>query len=394
MARVKLREYTAKKILLPALSLPFTGVSLSPDSYSLEHLSSSKKYVVKVDQGIKKRFKLGLIKLGISKADILSFIKDWQKKGYTSFLVEEYLSYPEGSEKYLSFDRTREGILCSYSVKGGVDIESNQDLLRQVILSTQKNVELVTTALSLPSHLISPLIECMNKNHISFLEINPLVITNDIVHIIDLAVEVDSSADFLLDTWQASDLLHTSSTKNTPEEDFVSELARNSQASFKLSVLNPNGSIFLLLSGGGASVVVADEAYNVGFGGEIANYGEYSGNPNQEETYLYTKQLLSLLLKSKAAKKALVIGGGIANFTDVRITFKGIIQALVEEKDKLKKEELGIFVRRGGPNQQEGNALLKKTVQELGLNAEILDPKEPLTKVVDLAVDFLKKGNV
>lgn len=51
--------------------------------------------------------------------------------------------------------------------------------------------------------------------------------------------------------------------------------------------------------------------------------------------------------------KYLLIGGGIANFTDVAKTFTGIIQALEEYKDKLQKNHVKIYVRRG-PNYKEG----------------------------------------
>src|SRR5207244_5834547 len=119
-----------------------------------------------------------------------------------------------------------------------------------------------------------------------------------------------------------------------------------SQASFKLDLLNPDGSIFMLLSGGGASIVLADEVYNLGFGKQLANYGEYSGNPNEEEVYLYTKNLLNLLLHSKAHQKILIIAGGVDNFTDIRITFKGIIKAFEEVKEQLSEEQTTIYFKR------------------------------------------------
>jgi ATP-citrate lyase beta-subunit len=123
------------------------------------------------------------------------------------------------------------------------------------------------------------------------------------LQILDSAVEVDDVAAFFVDNWQASDLRRHSEHPLTHEEQIVEELDANSPASLKLTILEPNGSIFLLLSGGGASVVVADEIYNQGYGKQLANYGEYSGNPNSEETYIYTKALLSLLLKSTAPEQ-------------------------------------------------------------------------------------------
>lgn len=50
----------------------------------------------------------------------------------------------------------------------------------------------------------------------------------------------------------------------------------------------------------------------------------------------------------------LIIGGGIANFTNVAATFKGIVRALQEFQTKLVEGKVSIFVRRAGPNYQEG----------------------------------------
>lgn len=52
--------------------------------------------------------------------------------------------------------------------------------------------------------------------------------------------------------------------------------------------------------------------------------------------------------------QVLIIGGGIANFTNVADTFRGIITAIETYKDALIQYNVTIFVRRGGPNYQEG----------------------------------------
>jgi hypothetical protein len=50
--------------------------------------------------------------------------------------------------------------------------------------------------------------------------------------------------------------------------------------------------------------------------------------PLLQETYAYAKTLLDCATASGDGRpRALVVGGGIANFTDVAATFKGIIQA-------------------------------------------------------------------
>jgi succinyl-CoA synthetase beta subunit len=102
--------------------------------------------------------------------------------------------------------------------------------------------------------------------------------------------------------------------------------------------------------------VIADEIAGSGGGKLIGNYGEYSGGPSREETYLYAREVIGLMLASVAKKKALVIAGGIANFTDIKSTFAGIIDALREVVPQLQKLNVKVFVRRGGPREAEGLA--------------------------------------
>ncbi len=96
-----------------------------------------------------------------------------------------------------------------------------------------------------------------------------------------------------------------------------------SGASLKLTVLNPKGRIWTMVAGGGASVIYSDTICDLGGAEELANYGEYSGAPSEQQTYEYAKTVLSLMTKEKHINgKILLIGGGIANFTNVAATFK------------------------------------------------------------------------
>lgn len=56
---------------------------------------------------------------------------------------------------------------------------------------------------------------------------------------------------------------------------------------------------------------------------ELANYGEYSGDPSEIMTYEYAKTILSVLTEGVPHPKGkiLIIGGSIANFTNVAKTF-------------------------------------------------------------------------
>ena len=70
--------------------------------------------------------------------------------------------------------------------------------------------------------------------------------------------------------------------------------------------------------------VCSDTICDLGYAHELCNYGEYSGAPTEQQTYEYAKALLSLMTSSpvRAEGKLFLIGGGIANFTNVATTFK------------------------------------------------------------------------
>lgn len=192
----------------------------------------------------------------------------------------------------------------------------------------------------------------MMANQCSYLEINPLVVipnaegTSAEVHFLDLAAKLDQTAEFECGVkWaiaRSSSALGLASAhmvdgrvtidagppmefpapfgrELSKEEAYIAELDAKTGASLKLTVLNPEGRIWTLVAGGGASVVYADAIASAGFANELANYGEYSGAPTETQTFHYARTVLDLMLRSaiRPEGKVLFIGGGIANFTNV-----------------------------------------------------------------------------
>ena len=96
------------------------------------------------------------------------------------------------------------------------------------------------------------------------------------------------------------------------------------------------------------------------------------------------------MLKSKAPKKALVIAGGVANFTDIKKTFKGTIQALNEVADELRKDNIKVFVRRGGPNEKEGLAAMEEFLKKNKIFGSIASSEAILTDAVIRAMEYTK----
>jgi len=84
--------------------------------------------------------------------------------------------------------------------------------------------------------------------------------------------------------------------------------------------------------------------------------------------------------------KVLLIGGGIANFTDVAKTFTGIVKALEEYRAKLVAHKVRIYVRRGGPNYKEGLERMRRLGTTLGVPIEVYGPETHMTKIVSMAL--------
>lgn len=383
MPRKKISEYRSKKLVNEALGYEYNGWQIL-DIKDTKEVYGYRRYVVKVDQAIKGRYKKGLVLLNVEQSEVASAVRALFDKGYSSLIVEPEVEHVVNEERYLSLSRQRGGIVLTYSKSGGVDVEQHTENLRSVIL-TKDLFDDIAHQVEISADILKNIYELFNNMFISFLEINPYIVYEDKLIFLDVAIEVDSSAELLVDGWTEGDVRVK---RLTPEELVIHKLNKDSSASFSLEVINENGSIFLLLSGGGASVVIADEIYTLGSGGELANYGEYSGNPSEHETYTYTQQIMSLILKSDAKKKVLFIGGAVANFTNIAATFNGIIDVLEDNANELSEQSIKVYVRRGGPHQAIGLKNIEIALKKLGIYGGVYDP----TKSIPDAVNNLLEG--
>jgi ATP-citrate lyase beta-subunit len=394
MPRQKLSEFRAKKILYESLDLEYKGWSinaLSPIESQLSDIPNDGRYVLKVDEGVKGRFKKDLVDLNIASADLPSAIQAMSAKGYDWLIIEPLINHEDDDERYLSLTTERSGLTFNYTPSGGVNVENESSSMQHVKIDAQTDWQKLESEAAIGQERLKSLVRAYQDNFFVFLEINPYVTTNNDLYLLDAAVEVDDAGEYFVNSWKAKDLRRHSEKGLTQAEKIVQELDANSPASLKLSLLEPNGAIFLLLSGGGASVLIADEIYNHGYGSQIGNYGEYSGNPNSEETYLYTKAILGLLIESSAPKKVLFIGGAVANFTDIAKTFAGIIKAIDEVASVLRSQDVKVYVRRGGPNQETGLARLKEVLEKNGLLGAVHDPSTPLTEAITEALEGVER---
>ncbi|VDK86738.1 unnamed protein product [Litomosoides sigmodontis] len=430
MSAKAVSEYTGKELLyrhlkeLEFVEKPQALRITSTDSFdavtdAIDWLSDDKKAVIKPDQLIKRRGKLGLVKCGS-----VSVLRDWfnDVKGKSvqigqtigilrNFIVEPFCYHSESDEMYIAIFSRREDDVILFYEHGGIDvgdIDSKArklfipvDMDRQDNFIADDDLELMIGAvenqkLSFLKTFVKALYHVYKENYFTYLEINPFVLINNKIYILDLAAKLDETALFLCsEKWKTRsgepiDFPAPFGRDKMAEEKYVADLDSKTGASLKLTILNRRGRIWTMVAGGGASVVYTDTICDLGGMSELANYGEYSGDPSEIMTYEYAKTILNVITEGSPHPKGkiLIIGGSIANFTNVAKTFKGIIRALEEYVKHLHEHKVTIHVRRGGPNYQEGLRKIKETGSRLNLPIHVYGPETHMTSIVATALEL------
>uniref|UniRef100_A0A8P4JWC0 ATP-citrate synthase n=1 Tax=Dicentrarchus labrax TaxID=13489 RepID=A0A8P4JWC0_DICLA len=368
----------------------------------------TERLVVKPDQLIKRRGKLGLVGINLD----LEGVREWlsghlmrettvgKAKGVLkNFLIEPFVPHTQEEEFYVCIYATREGDHVLFHHEGGVevgDVDAKAQRLMVAVdekLSEDQVTEQLLTQVpddkkEVLASFIVGLFNLYEDLYFTYLEINPLVVTQDGVYVLDMAAKIDATADYICKAkWGDVEFPPPFGREAYPEEAYIADLDAKSGASLKLTLLNPRGRIWTMVAGGGASVVYSDTICDLGGVDELANYGEYSGAPSEQQTYDYAKTILSLMTREKHSQgKVLIIGGSIANFTNVAATFKGIVRAIKDYQGPLKEHEVTIFVRRGGPNYQEGLRVMGEVGKTTGIPIHVFGTETHMTAIVGMAL--------
>ena len=425
MAQKGIREFDAKRMMSKALPHFSNGkikfeasqvlIGANTDLKKLEQENpwlKTSKLVAKPDQLFGKRGLNNLLYVNKSWKEVQEWINERMNKTVTIkqttgettgeltyFLVEKFVPHEE--EYYIAITTHRDNDTIHFSTKGGVNIEEVWDTVVTLDVPLSAEIDELDVKGFLPKELgekteivaqfIKALYKMLVEYHFVYLELNPFTFVEGVPVALDAVAKIDDYASFqCAEMWGDLKFPNPFGLEKTPEEEKIDELDERTGASLKLTVLNPEGRIWNLVAGGGASVIYADTVVDLGYTDELANYGEYSGNPSTELTYGYTKTVLDLMTRKKDSQgrpKFLLIGGGIANFTDIAKTFTGIIQAIEEYEEKLKETNVEIYVRRGGPNYIEGLKIMKDMGTKLGIPIEVYGPETHMTKIVSLALD-------
>jgi len=327
-----------------------------------------------------------------------------EKGDLTHFIVEPFTPHTQDQEYYISATTVGEDDVLYMSAEGGMEVEEGWDeKVNEVhipITMSDADMEKSIRA-KVPADIPAENRDAFTSFAIQFfkfyrdmnfayLEINPIVLVGNDAHILDLVARLDDTAGFMMrDKWGDIEFPTAFGMEDqSPEEKAIAEADSKSGASLKLTILNPQGRIWTMVAGGGASVVYADTIADMAGVEDLANYGEYSGGPTTGETQFYAETIFDLMTRySDPRGKILIIGGAIANFTDVAKTFTGIINAMEKWADKLKEHKTKIYVRRGGPNYEKGLKDIKEAADRLGLDIEVYGPETHVTDIVRMALE-------
>jgi ATP-citrate lyase beta-subunit len=421
MAQRGIREYDAKKLLAELLpdyadDFDYDGqIALVTPETDLEVVAiknpwvKKKRLVVKPDQLFGKRGAHGLILLDASWDEAKRYIEERMNREILvgtvvgtldTFLIEPFVPHEPEEELYVAIKSERDKDVIYFSLRGGVEIEANWDSVTEIPVDVLARPEELDLGSKLPADLgerrtpVSDFIKGLYRLYrdlgFAYLEINPFVFAEGKIVPLDLVARLDDAEAFWQrKTWLSLEFPEPFGRALTEEEAWIKEIDSRTGASLKLTILNPRGRVWTMVAGGGASVIYADTICDLGFAGELANYGEYSGDPSTEDTYEYTKTILDLMTREKdpeGSPKYLLIGGGIANFTDVAKTFKGVVMALEDYKERLREAGVEIYVRRGGPNYEEGLRIMRKLGERLGVPIHVSGPEPHMTRIVSMAL--------
>ncbi len=444
MAQKSIREYDAKSILarhwdkyFPDFSYPFESVLVQSGDELKEAAKThewlkNKPLVAKPDMLFGKRGKNNLVlfkdqkpgdvtlekaaswideKASSPQSVYFSFDGDTptgepKTDKLTHFIVEPFTPHTQEEEYYISATVVGDEDVLYMSAEGGMEVEEGWDEkvteVKFKINDTEEEIEKKIRE-NVPTDIPEKdrenfakfaigFFKAFRELHFAYLEINPFVMQGNKIELLDMVAKLDDTAGFLMkEEWGDVEFPTAFGMEDkSPEVLAIEEADAKSGASLKLTLLKPEARIWTMVAGGGASVVYADTIADMAGIEDLANYGEYSGGPTTGETKFYAETILDLMTREKDPKgrdKILIIGGAIANFTDVAKTFTGIIQAFENYADKMKEVGVKIYVRRGGPNYEKGLKDIKEAADRLGLPIEVYGPETHITDIVRMALE-------
>lgn len=351
------------------------------------------KLVVKAHEALGSRFKLGLVKVDLNLPSAEAATKEMIGRQVGSITVSQVIvseMIPHKEEYYCAVKSTREGTDVLVANCGGIEVESNWDRVKRLSVEVgQQPAAEAFEKLAKDAGFTGPLVKkmadfvgkmfaCFDNEDAQYLEVNPVVLREQDGELIalDAVTLLDGDAKFRHPDWNFAFAAEFGRAYSRHEME-VMAVDSKIKGSVKFIEI-PGGDTAMLPAGGGASVYYSDAV--VARGGKLANYAEYSGDPPDWAVEVLTDKVCSL-----PGIRNIIVGGAIANFTDVKKTFGGIINGFRKAQSEGKLKGVKIWVRRGGPREKEGLDAMRALKNE-GFDINVFDRNTPLTDIVDMAL--------
>jgi ATP-citrate lyase beta-subunit len=355
------------------------------------------KLVVKAHEALGSRFKLGLVKVDLDLKGAEAAAREMIGRQVGSITVSQVIvseMIPHKEEYYCAVKSTREGADVLVASCGGIEVESNWDRVKRLscevgqapspdqLEQLAKEAGFTDVLVKKMAQFAEKMFACFDNEDAQYLEVNPVVWrqSDEALVALDAVTLLDGDAKFRHPDWNFS-FAAEFGRAYSKEELEVMGVDSKIKGSVKFIEI-PGGDTAMLPAGGGASVYYSDAV--VARGGKLANYAEYSGDPPDWAVEVLTEKVCSL-----PGIKNIIVGGAIANFTDVKKTFGGIINGFRKAKADGKLKGVTIWVRRGGPREKEGLDAMRELKAE-GFDINVFDRYTPLTDIVDKAIQSAK----
>lgn len=313
------------------------------------------RVVVKADLALGGKEKAGLVKVcGASEVEKIA------KEMGVPVIVEEYI--PHEAEFFVAIRPTREGLVIYRSNKGGIDVEQNWDKVDSRLVRSDGQLK--------DDPFFGRLIKLFEKEDAIYLEINPFAIAQGKPIALGVVLELDETALFRHADWEELGIKNQESGK-TEREQKIREVDEQIKGSVKL-VETGSGDTAVMGGGAGAVLFLCDAVISNGL--KLANYAEFSGAPPNWALTELTKQVCAI-----PGINNLVIGSGIANFTNAKSNIEAIIGGF---RQSPAAKDLNIVVRRCGPGEEEGIKIMQEFARESGFNIKVFGRETGMTEIV------------
>lgn len=306
------------------------------------------------------------------------FAMDVRGQYVAAVRIEEKLDIAEEHYLSITYDTNNKQPVLVYSTEGGVDIE---DVADEKILRVPLDIRNAEAQIDEDIPYAQELWNLFLDQDCRLAEINPLVKTEKGEWIAaDAKVALDNDAFYRHESWKELEPRTMMGRPPTDREIAVQKIDAGEKyyQGTAGKYIEMDGDIAILFSGGGASIANMDALLEQGL--KPANYSEYSGNPPREKVYELAKIVLS-----KPHLRGLWIAGGVCNFTNVRETFHGIVDAI----DEL-KPNYPIVVRRDGPEGQAGRDLILDCAKRNNLDIKVFGKEVSMSDTAKVLADMIK----